>query len=70
MKSLGSYEIVTSSRHQVKGWALTKLGNYKEAITNFDRVLAIDPKDKDTLSGKGLVVVLSGLGNHTATKIS
>ena len=46
-----------------KGWDLGVLGNYKEAITYFDKALAIDPKYENALNGKGLA--LDGLGNHT-----
>ena len=45
-----------------KGMSLNSLGKFNESITYFDKVLAIDPKNVDALTGKGNV--LSNLGNH------
>jgi tetratricopeptide (TPR) repeat protein len=39
------------------------MGNLTGALTYLDKVLAIDPKGKDALYQKG--VVLLKLGNHT-----
>jgi tetratricopeptide (TPR) repeat protein len=36
-----------------KGNALGSLGNYTEAISYYDKVLAIDPKDVNALYNKG-----------------
>jgi len=41
---------------------LQAIGKNNEAITYFDRVLALNPKDVDSLNGKG--VALSNLGNY------
>jgi len=39
-----------------KGNALTGLGNYNEAITFYDKTLAIDPNNKAALTSKNLSV--------------
>jgi tetratricopeptide (TPR) repeat protein len=39
-----------------KGNALTELGNYNEAITFYDKTLAIDPNNKAALTSKNLSV--------------
>jgi tetratricopeptide (TPR) repeat protein len=46
-----------------KGKAFFKLGNYTEAITYYDKALAIDPKDTKALYYKG--AALDSLGNLT-----
>ena len=43
--------------------SLTKLGDYTQAISYYDKALAIDPNNVYALSGKG--VALDSLGNHT-----
>ena len=42
-----------------KGLALDSLGQYDEAITYFDRVLAIEPNDYYALYGKGFSLIQS-----------
>jgi tetratricopeptide (TPR) repeat protein len=37
-----------------KGLALKGLGNYTQAISYYDKALAIDPKDVEVLIGKGV----------------
>lgn len=48
-----------------KGIELLEKERYKEAMTYFDKVLKIDPKDVDALNGKG--IVLYSLGKHKAS---
>jgi tetratricopeptide (TPR) repeat protein len=45
-----------------KGLALGHLGQYKEAITYFDKVLSVEPNSTDALNNKGLT--LDHLGKH------
>jgi tetratricopeptide (TPR) repeat protein len=46
----------------IKGDSLFNQGKYEEAITYFDKVLALDPNDRDMLYYKG--ISLEGLGKH------
>ena len=46
----------------VKGLDLTNLGDYDDAIKNFDEILEIDPKNADAWSSKGHA--FSRLGNY------
>ena len=52
-----------------KGLALDNLGRYKEAISNYDKVLEIDPNDVDALNNK--IAALGKLTpNFTPTSFS
>jgi tetratricopeptide (TPR) repeat protein len=44
----------------LKGEALSVLGRYDEAIAIFDRVLAANPKDAETLNSRGIARVALG----------
>jgi len=46
----------------IKGDSLFNQGKYEEAIAYFDKVLALDPNDRDMLYYKG--ISLEGLGKH------
>jgi len=46
-----------------EGSALSNQGNYTRAISYFDKVLVIDPNNKDALYGKGDALII--LGNYT-----
>ena len=45
-----------------KGNALDSLGKYEEAISNYDKVLTINPSDSDGLYNKG--ITLHNLGKY------
>ena len=51
-----------------KGQYALSLGNYADALTNFDKALAVDRNFVPALSGKA--VALNGLGNYTEAIIA
>ena len=45
-----------------KGFALYSLGKYNDAISSYDKALAINPNDAGVLNSKG--VALANLGKY------